>query len=882
MANNLSQLYSKYNSSSAGLSTNQAQINAKYGYNGLAKHKRDSFAKKFLLQFKNLMIIVLLASAVVSTIISLVTKEYDQLFEGALVFAIVVINALIGVIQENKAEVALEALEKQASPKSRVLRDGKVTVLASDELVVGDVVLLKEGDFVPADITLIEASSLKCDESSLTGESVATLKDPNFTSGKDTPLAEQADRCFKGTSVCYGSGKGIITAVGNNTQMGKIAGQLIQKSTEKTPLEKNISRIGKVITWGVLIIVTVVFFVQNLLNHFNGMFDSFLTAIALAVAAIPESLPAVITIIMALGVQRLAKQNAIAKQLASVETLGCVNVLCTDKTGTLTQNKMSVRTIYADSRYMTGNFGGDAYTALMRAAVFCNNAKPSAQGFSGDATETSLMMFASERMASLLTNQPKRISEIPFDSSRKIMSVVVSEPEGETMYSKGAYDFLLPHCGYIYTGGKVLRLDDKQKQLLQEAHNKLARSGQRVIAVAKKKATNGAEDNLILLGLVGIIDPPRPQVYSAIKKCQAAGLKPVMITGDHPDTALAIAKELSIAKNKDEVITGVDLDTISDKHLHKVINNYSVFARVTPEHKTRIVKALKKAGNIVGFTGDGINDAPSIKAADIGLCMGSGKDVTKSVSDLIISDDDYSTIVMAIEQGRTIFNNIQKTLLFLLSTNMVEVLGIFVAALIFPSSVFLLPSQILFINLVTDSLPAFALGLEAPEPDIMQRPPRSANSTIFNHIGWQILWQGFIQTFAVMIMFVVSINLWGNTIASTMVFITICLMQIIHAINCKTLRSITKVKLLANRTFNISFVVLLVLILAISLIPPIAGMFGLASLNFMQWAIITLTSLAIIPLVEICKYFANHKVSLKLPKLNLAKKQSLTKQKSKA
>lgn len=855
---NLNDLYAKYKSSEGGLTSNQAQENSKFGINQLDKQNRDSLIKKFAMQFKNLMVIVLLISAIVSTIVSLATHTYEDLFEGAIIFVIVIINALIGVFQERKAEEALELLAQTTAPKSRVMRDGKVCMISSSEIVVGDVVLLKAGEFVPADMVLINSNNLKVNESSLTGESEAVFKDATADVKEDTPLAEQTNKCFSGTSITYGNGKGIVVSVGKNTQIGKIAKLLTSKPT-KTPLEKNMERIGKVITYGVLIIVAIVFFVQIVFSKVEFM-QAFLTAVALAVAAIPESLPAVITIIMALGVERLAKHGAIVKTLSSVETLGSCNAICTDKTGTLTQNKMTVKSIYASDTLLTQNFSGETYNTILTAITLCNNAKPVASGgFSGDATETSLLEFASKQTK--LQFNP-RLYEIPFDSSRKLMSTVNNIDGTGYLYCKGAHDYLLKKCKFIQTDNGINELTTDHILSINSAGEQMSNNAQRVIGVAYKKVkteNDYTEENLIFLGLVGIIDPIRPQALASINKLKSAGLKPIMITGDHPSTAYAIAKELGIANNKNQVLTGADLDSIPIKKLHKVIKNYSVFARVTAEHKTKIVEALQKAKCIVGFSGDGINDAPSIKKADIGICMGSGTDVTKSVSDVILTTDNYETIVVAVEQGRTIFNNIQKTLLFLISTNMVEVLGIFVSAIMLKGATFLLPSQILFINLVTDGLPAFALGLEKTETDIMNNPPRSTSSTIFNGIGWQILWQGFVQTFVVMIMFVVALNLCSNEVASTMVFITICLMQLLHSINCKTLRSITKVNLLSNKTFNISFIALLSLILIISLVPTIASLFGLCTLTGIQWLIVVACSISIIPLVEICKYLTNHK-----------------------
>ena len=860
---NQANIFEKYHSSPNGLSTLQVQENAKFGINELNKAKKDGFLKKFFKQFANLMVMVLLLSAIVSTIVSLTTKQYGDLFEGALIFVIVIANALIGVVQEHKAEVALEEIQKLSSPKTSVMRDGKLQKIDSTKLVVGDVAIINMGDNIAADMILLETNNFKTNESLLTGESENVLKDAGTTAHENTPIAERTNMCFAGTSATSGNAKGVVIAVGKDTQMGKIA-NLLDAKPPKSPLEKNMEHVGKVITYGVLIVVAIVFFAQLVFASNFNFLSSFLTAVALAVAAIPESLPAVITIVMALGVERLAKNGAIVKSLASVETLGSCTCIATDKTGTLTQNKMQVENVYCYSKtYNKFNF--ELVPKIMiDAGVLCNNvARDNNGNFVGDATETSIMNFAKKYNLSKDNIQYKRIAEMPFDSTRKIMSVLVEYDGKNILFAKGATDFLIKKCTKIYdqNGERELLSDDLIK--IYRAHNNFAKKAQRVICIAYKNTKTLDENQLVFLGLFGIIDPPREEVKESIIKCKTAGLKPIMITGDHPTTALAIAKELGIATSDKQVITGADIDTISPKKLPAVIKNCSVFARVSPEHKTKIIKALKKQGNIVGFTGDGLNDAPSIKQADIGVCMGSGTDVSKSAADLIISTDNYQTIVLAVEQGRTIFNNIQKVLLFLLSTNMVEVLGIFVAAIIMPNSVFLMPSQILFINLVTDSLPAFALGLEKPETDIMQKPPRNPKSTIFAGIGWPILIQGFIQSFVIIIMYTVCLHVFGNAAASTMAFATICFMQIIHAINCKTLRSITKIPLLSNKTFNISFVALFALIVAVCTISPLQTMFSLTALKFHQWLIVAICSFSIIPIVEICKYFSNHTIFCK-------------------
>ena len=602
--------------------------------------------------------------------------------------------------------------------------------------------------------------------------------------------------------------------------------------------------------------------------------DAFLISVALAVAAIPESLPAVITIVMALGVERLAKRQAIVKTLSAVETLGCCNVICTDKTGTLTQNKMSVKHIFLGQKLQTDfSIGSLDSQEFYRAISLCNNAQIDKENnIIGDATETSLLSLCLKHKPQIqnLTKNHIRIHEIPFDSSRKIMSVIVKSPTGNKLYSKGAYDKLINNCSHVLIDEDFIPLTPNKRQEIDRAVVKLASNAERVLAVAMKNSTSQptseTESNLTFIGLVGIIDPPKKEAKKAICECLSAGLKPIMITGDHPETAFAIAQELGIASSKKEIIMGSQLDKLSIKDLSLTINNFSVFARVTPEHKVKIVKAFKRSGKIVAMTGDGVNDAPSLSASDIGACMGiSGTDVTKSVADMVITDDNYETIVTAVKQGRTIYSNIQKIIQFLLSTNAVEVLGIFIATIIMRDYVFLLPSQILFINLVTDSFPAFALGLEKPEKNIMNTPPRNPKTTLFSgRVGTGILYQSVVQTLLVLVIFVFAVNKYGNTVATTMVFLIICLMQIIHAVNCKTLESIFTINIFNNLSFNLSFIGLLGLILLVAFVPFLQTAFGIVSLNGTQWLIVALASVSIIPLVELCKLIVNKHYKNKL------------------
>ena len=854
-----------------GLSSEGVKNNRiKYGSNNLEKQKGAGFAKKFIIQFKNLMVLVLLFSAIVSGTLAIINHSYSDLFESAIILFIVLANALVGALQERKAENTLALLEKKTSSQAKVIRSGKLIKIAPEEIVVGDIVELKTGDFVPADIRLIETNNFSCDESSLTGESKKVNKNSNPNMDNNSIISEKSNICFKGTIVSSGNATGVVIATGMNAEIGKIANLIKNNKKEKTPLEKNIDKIGKVITICVSIIVVVVFLVQIIFSQTINWGDSFMTAIALAVAAIPESLPAVITIIMALGVQRLAKHKAIVKNLSSVETLGCCTCICSDKTGTLTQNQMKVVSVFSSMKFH------DSYktlhhinaTAISHISSLCNNVKLDLNSnIQGDATEKALFKYLEENKFDFdaCQKENKRLHEEPFDSNKKYMISINKAKSGELFaYIKGASDVLLKKCESYLDNGTIKPLTHKERTLINKAVSTCAKNAQRVILLGLKKV-NSVQDNLndnyIFVALAGLIDPPRPEAYDAIQKCYRAGLKPIMITGDHKETAFVIASNLKICKNANEVITGKELDNLSNEQLESVIHKYKVFARVTPEHKSRIVKAFKSKGEVVAMTGDGVNDAPSIKQSDIGVCMGTtGTDVTKSVSDLVITNDNFASIVLAVSTGRTIYNNIQKTLQFLISTNAVEVLGLFIVSLLMHNSVFLFPSQILFINLITDSLPAFALGLEPPEKNIMDQKPRDPKSTIFSGtMGTAIIYEAFVQTLVVLVLFVIAYHTWGNEIATTMSFLTICLMQILHALNCKTSRSIFSINIFENKTFNISFILLLLLILAVGLIPGLQTVFSIVSLSSIQWLIVILCSIAIIPLVELGKHLLYNK-----------------------
>lgn len=859
-------IYNQLHTSEKGLSSQEAlKRTSKYGYNELPTKKKTSLIKQFLAQFNDFMIIILIIAAGISFVASIIEGNADYA-DPIIILTIIVFNAVMGVIQESKAEHSLESLKKLSAPYANVLRDGIIQVIPSRELVPGDIISLETGNLVPADVRIINCSNLKIDESSLTGESMAVNKNSDISFPIDTPLADRRNMAYSSSLVTCGHGTALVVATGINTEVGHIAKLINDDTSPETPLQKNLATTSKYLGIFALAICFIIFAIGVFQGR--GLFEMFMTSISLAVASIPEGLPIIVTIVLSLGVSKMAEHKAIIRKLPAVETLGSATYVCSDKTGTLTQNKMTVKHIFINQK-LTNDFQIDSFesTELFRAINLCNNAEIDSNGnIIGDATETSLLRLAQKVNSNFLKEKQQypRLHEVPFDSSRKIMSVIIKTPTGNKIYSKGAYDYLINRCSSLLLNGEKVPLTQTRKQEIDKAIHSLCENAERVLAVTVKDCeynifTQEKEENLTFIGLVGIIDPPKKEVKNAIEECKNAGLKTVMITGDHPETAFAIAKELKLASNKKQVITGRQIDKLSVKELSKIIINYSVFARVTPEHKVKIVQAFKKCGKIVAMTGDGVNDAPSISIADIGTCMGkTGTDVTKNVADLIITNDDFSTIVIAVKQGRTIYSNIQKIIQFLISTNLVEVLGIFVSTIVLRNSIFLLPSQILFINLVTDSFPAFALGLEKTEKDIMLKPPRDPKETIFSgRVGMNILIQSFLQTLLVLVVFVVSIKKYGNETASSMVFLIICLMQIIHAVNCKTNGSIFKINIFNNKSFNISFVGLFALIMAVAFIPFLQTAFGLVSLTATQWIIIAISSISIIPLVEISKLFVN-------------------------
>jgi len=839
---NKEELFNTLKSSETGLTKLEAENRLKVnGKNELKKEKRPSFIKLFLKQFANIMVAILLISSAVSISIAIANKEFADLFEGFVILFIVIMNALIGVFQENKAQACLDELKKYDKISVKVLRNKTWQNIDSSELVIGDIVEMEAGNIVPADIRLLSTNNFACNESGLTGESEPCEKDANANFINNAPLAERKNMAYSSSLVVSGKATGIIVSTGINTEIGKIANLLKSSKKEITPLQKSINKIGKIITYVVLAVCLIILSVELISG--NSIVDALMVSVALAVAAIPESLPAVITIIMALGVQQLAKRKCIIKHLHAVETLGSCEIICTDKTGTLTENKMKVVKTYSltDSQ------------DLFKCMSWCNSAKISGSTIVGEPTEQALLEHTRQKISTF----KKPLYEIPFNSSRKMMSVVVDD-NGLISYTKGAPDILLGKCSFVKIENEIKPLTAELKTKIQNIQNEMSDNALRVIGFCCKcnvSIDKDIERDMIFLGLAGLMDKPKPEVKKSVENCFKAGLKPVMITGDHKRTAFAIAKELNIATSLAQVITGEELDLLSDKELAKQCMQFSVYARVTPEHKVRIVKAFKNLKKIVAMTGDGVNDAPSLKIADIGVGMGkSGTDVVKSVADMLITDDNFSSIVIAVEEGRKVYNNIQKALQFLISTNCVEVFGMLIALLFFPKYTFLLPSQMLFINLVTDSLPAFALGMEKVEKEVMLSPPRNPQSGLFGgSVGKAIIYQSILQTAIALSVFLIGVYCYNPNIASTMVFFTIIFMQLLHSLNCKTNNSLFSKKLWDNKTFNICFLITFALNIIVACVPFMYTLFNLEFLNFSQWIVVIIASILIIPTCELFK-----------------------------
>lgn len=818
----------------------------------IAKAKKQSFLSKFFAQIKELMVLVLLVSGVISIVIGVVENTKGEIIDGAIILGIVVMNALFGVFQERKSEKAIESLKKLTQPESFVLRDGKAIKIKTTELVLGDVVCLDAGSIVPADLRLIESSNIKVNESSLTGESLAVEKVADIVYQKDMQIAERKNMVYGGSIVENGHAKGIVVALGTQSEMGKIAESLKETKKEITPLQKNIQGVGKVLTYLILLVASVTFVLETIANP-NQILQAFLTAVAISVAAIPESMPAVITIIMSLGIAKLSKQKAIVKRMHAVETLGACDVICSDKTGTITQNRMNVEEWFCFFSDKSKDF-----EIFLNSMVLCNDATISKNGYVGTSTEIALLEFASKRgvdKKQANINYP-RLNEISFNSERKMMTTLNSVNGQKVCFMKGALDRVLACCDFYIKDGKVIPLDENTKKKILQCNKSMCKNALRVISFAFKQNQNDQifENGFVFLGLCGLQDPPRPEIFDAVKKCKKAGMRPIMITGDYKDTAFAIAKKVGIAKDISQVLSGEEIDMLGDEEFSKVVEQKCVFARVSPAHKARIVEALKNNNHIVAMTGDGVNDAPSLKKADIGIGMGkTGTDVTKDVADIIVSDDNFATIIVAVEEGRKIYSNIQKTIKYLFSANMAEILALFFITIFLPGMTFLLPVQILFVNLITDSLPAIALGVEPVEKEIMSEKPRNKKDNLFsNGVGVSIIVLGALQTILTMGAYLFGLCMYGEAVAITMAFYTLNLIQLFFMFTARTKECCFKTNPFKNKLFNLSLIVGFGLLMLMAF-SSFGQVLQLQSLNFACWAIVILLSVSIIFIGELYK-----------------------------
>ena len=859
-------VFKEVQSSPSGLSSQEAASRLeKYGANTLQEGKKKSLLEKFVDQFKDFMILVLLVAAVVSMFAH--QGEPDPT-DAIIILAVVLLNAVLGVFQESKAEEAIEALKKMASPVASVLRDGHVEHIKGEDIVVGDVVILEAGDVVPADMRLFEVNTVKIEESALTGESVPVDKDLVIPAGDEVGIGDRTNMAFSSTNVTYGRAVGVVTSTGMNTEVGKIANMLANTEEGKTPLQENQDALGKWLTIMILVIAVIIFLVGMLRG--NEWTHMLLTAIAIAVAAIPEGLPAISTIILALGTQKMAQRNALVRKLPAVETLGGVEIICSDKTGTLTLNQMTVEKMVYDNEIHDASEEISKDNIALRVMNLANDTKISQDNsLLGDPTETAMVQYGLDKNYDVreeLVNIP-RIAEVPFDSTRKLMTTIHQLEDGKYLVAtKGAPDMLLDRVTKIEKHGQVSAFTEDDRTTSMKLNKEMATQALRVLAMAYKVIdtlpetvdTDSIEHDLIFAGLVGMIDPERKEAAAAIKVAQSAGIRTIMITGDHRDTAQAIAKRLGILRpdQEDGVLTGGELNDISDEELERTVDTYSVYARVSPEHKVRIVKAWQKNGKVVSMTGDGVNDAPSLKQADIGVGMGiTGTEVSKGASDMVLADDNFETIVVAVEEGRKVFANIQKAVQYLLSANFGEVMTMFVATMAGWS--ILEPIHILWINLVTDVFPAIALGLEEAEADIMNHPPRGKGSNFLsNGVLPSIFYQGFFEGGITLFVFWYATHIanWGNPVGETMAFATLGLIQLFHAFNVKSVyKSLGTVGAFKNKLFNYAILLSAVMLLSVMVIPGLTTVFDVATLTAEQWLFVVGSAFSIVPIVEIAK-----------------------------
>lgn len=870
----LAELLRQLDTTENGLTQQQAAERLqKIGPNKLRGAEKPTWLQRFVAQIKDPMLLILLAAAVVSGVTNFLAGE--NFAEAFIILLVVLLNAILGVLQESKAEAAIEALQTMTAATSKVIRDGRQITLHSEELVPGDVVVLEAGDSVPADGRLLESASLKIEEAALTGESVPVTKVVQMLGlapgQEDVPLADRSNMCYMGSTVVYGRGRAVITDTGMQTEMGKIAGALAGTEDEQTPLQRKLDELGRTLSKLVLGICVFIFifdlFVAGSFT-LQSVLSTFMVAVSLAVAAIPEGLATVVTVVLSIGVTNMSKRNAVIRRLTAVETLGCTQVICTDKTGTLTQNRMTVVEHVGDTK------------ALATAMALCSDANLNSEGKAeGEPTEAALVAFAAAEglpKQELESRQP-RVGEAPFDSGRKMMSTVHSADGAFVQYTKGAPDVVIRLCTSYWQDGKAHPMTDAKRQEILRTNKEMADRALRVLAAAQRRwpekpddtSPESLEQDLCFLGLTGMIDPVRPEVEASIAECRQAGIRPVMITGDHKDTAVAIAKQLHILSDASQAVTGAELDEISDEELTQAVRNYSVYARVQPEHKSRIVSAWRRQGAVTAMTGDGVNDAPSIKMADIGIGMGiTGTDVTKNVADMVLADDNFATIVAAVEEGRRIYDNIRKSIQFLLASNMSEVLGVFGSTLL--GFTLLNPVHLLFINLITDCFPALALGMEPGEPDTMSRPPRRADEGVFaGGLGFDIAYQGVLITAITMISYILGHCIEVGAFempkgvspdGMTMAFLTMSMCEIFHSFNLRSQRKSVFTLHTHNVVLWAAMLGSLVLTTVVLEIPVVAQMFGFTPVSLTEYLIALGLAVLVIPIVELVKWVQRRRV----------------------
>lgn len=846
-----------------GLSSSEAKLRLdKNGLNKIEGKKKKSIFQLFFAQINDIMIYILLIAAIISFVVG-------EVSDSIIILIVIFINAIIGVIQESKAEKALEALKSMSTPRAIVKRDGNIIEIPSEEVVVGDIIIIDAGRYIPADLRIVESANLKIEESAFTGESVPSEKNSNvITENVDVPIGDQHNMAFMSTLVTYGRGTGIVVNTGMNTEIGKIAKMLDDEDENITPLQKKLAELGKILGFAAVGISIIMF----IISIFQGrdLLEMFMTSISLAVAAIPEGLPAIVAIVLALGVQRMIKENAIIRKLASVETLGSVNIICSDKTGTLTINKMTVKKYYVNGQIYnleSIDIKNKETKLLTHGMILCNDATSKDGVQTGDPTEVALIDVGNKIniFKDDLNKEFKRVNEIPFDSDRKLMTTVNSYENKYYVFTKGAIDSILKISSKILTNGEIKEFTNKEKSETLDASNLMSDDALRVLALAYKPIDNEhvpideLENNLIFVGLMGMIDPPREEVKGSIELSKKAGIRTIMITGDHKNTAVAIAKELGIVEDISEAMSGSEIDSYSEDEFTKVVNNFKVFARVSPEHKVKIVKAFKSYGNIVSMTGDGVNDAPSLKAADIGVAMGiTGTDVAKGAADMVLTDDNFTTIVKAVEEGRNIFNNIKKSIIFLLSCNLGEIVALFFAILLnWPAP--LLPIHILWVNLITDSFPALSLGVDPGDKGVMDLPPRNPKESLFSgRTGILLILNGILIGGNTLFAFVLGEYLYPDSLrhAQTMAFVVLSVSQLFYSLAMRNeTKSLFQVGVFKNKLLIASLIFGIAIQFAIITIPFTADIFKVYSLDLKDWGIVLLISLIPFAINEIVKIF---------------------------